>query len=380
MRRDLPQPVAGLGRAEPVSAGLADPLDAVPDVMRAVRLTGHGGLDRLVYEQDVPVPRPQPGEILVAVSACGVNNTDLNTRLGWYSSEVTSQTDAAETPPDSGAWASELRFPRIQGADVVGTVAGHGTGVVGPAHGTRVIIDPWLRASHRSEVGYLGSERDGGFAEYVTVPAQNAHAVSSPLSDVELATFSCSYSTAEHMLERAGVSPGRRVLVTGASGGVGTGLVQIAKARGASVVALTSAAKTEAVSALGADEVIDRNRPDLADAVRASGPFDVFADVVGGPTFPSLFDTMAPEGHYVVSGAVAGPIVSLDLRTVYLRDLTMHGATVVPERVFARLVRRIESDEVRPLVAGTFALADVAEAQRELATRRHVGSFVVTIH
>lgn len=359
---------------------MTDALDAVPETMRAVRLTGHGGLDRLVYEEDVPVPHPGPGEILVAVSACGVNNTDINTRLGWYSSDVTTRTDAeAEPPDDSGAWGPALEFPRIQGADVVGTVVGHGEGVDTPPPGTRVVVDPWLRAARRSDVGYLGSERDGGFADYVTVAAENAHAVSSSLSDVELATFPCSYSTAEHMLERAKVAPGERVLVSGASGGVGTGLVQIAIARGAHVVAVTSEPKAAAVAALGAHEVIDRSRPDLAGVVGELQPFDVFADVVGGPSFPTLFDAIAPEGRYVVSGAVAGPIVSLDLRTVYLRDVTIHGATVVPRGVFNRLLRRIESGEVRPLVAGTFPLSEVAQAQRELATRRHVGSFVITI-
>lgn len=355
-------------------------MPALPETMRAVLLTGHGGLDQLVYTESAPVPSPGPGEILVAVSACGVNNTDLNTRLGWYSSSVTSQTDGMEEPPPgSGGWTTGLRFPRIQGADVVGTVAAHGDGVDTPAIGTRVLLDPWLRSTSRSDTGYLGSEKDGGFAEYVTTPAQNAHAIDSSLSDIELATFPCSYSTAEHMLERASVDTGQRVLVSGASGGVGTGLVQIALARGARVVALTSDSKAADVAALGVDQVIDRNRPDLAAAVETAGPFDVFADVVGGPAFPALFEAIAPGGRYVVSGAVAGPIVPLDLRSMYLRDLTMHGATVVPAPLFARLVQRIECGELRPLVAGVFPLTDVAGAQRELASRRHVGSFVVSI-
>lgn len=354
----------------------ADPL---PRTMKGVQLVGHGGLDRLVLATDIPVPQPAPGEVLIQVSACGVNNTDINTRLGWYAPDVDGATDEATGSAGDGAWGSAMEFPRIQGADVVGVVVALGDDVASPPAGTRVIVDPWLRAERRSDTGYLGSESDGGFAEYVTVPAINAHAISSPLSDVELATFPCSYSTAEHMLERTRVGPGQRVLVTGASGGVGTGLVQIARARGASVVAVASGSKAAAVERLGADAVIDRTAGELAAAVKDAGPFDVLADVVGGPDFGDLLDAVVPGGHCVISGAVAGPIVPLDLRTIYLHDLTIHGATMVPVDVFARLLRRIQAGEIRPLVAGTFPLENVARAQDELARRQHVGSFVVKV-
>lgn len=349
--------------------------------MRAVRLVAHGGLDRLVYSEDVPVPEPAPGEVLIEVAACGVNNTDINTRVGWYSTVIT-EGNVAQVPsaPIDGAWGAPLEFPRVQGADVVGRIAAHGTGVATPPLGTRVMVDPWLRGETRADTGYLGSERDGGFAEYVAVPAHNAHPVSSSLSDVELATFPCSYSTAEHMCERAGVGAEQRILVSGASGGVGTGLVQIARARGASVVALAGPSKLAGVQQLGADVVIDRTSAELAAAVHGAGPFDVFADVVGGVSFPELFEAITPGGTYVVSGAVAGPVVDLDLRSLYLRDLTMHGATVVPPHVFAKLLRRIEAGELQPVVAGTYPLDQVATAQTRLSERRHIGSFVVEMN
>lgn len=191
--------------------------------MRAVVLTGHGGLDALECRTDVPVPTPGPGEVLIAVAACGMNNTDINTRTGWYSKTVTSATgsDVAHTDAD-GSWGGGLTFPRIQGADPAGQIVAVGADVPAERIGQRVLVDGWLRdpdgVLERS--GYLGSEIDGGYAEYVTAPAGNAQAIDSDLSDVELASFPCSYATAEHMLHRAGVREGQWVLVTGASGGV----------------------------------------------------------------------------------------------------------------------------------------------------------------
>ncbi len=327
--------------------------------MRAVVLTGHGGLEMLKYRDDVPVPEPGPGEVLIAVAACGMNNTDVNTRVGWYA---------------GGGWGGDLAFPRIQGADPAGRIASAGDGVDPARVGERVLVDAWLR--DREPPAYLGSEVDGGFAEYVAVPAANAHRIESDLTDVELASFPCSYATAEHMLHRAGVAAGQRLLVTGASGGVGAALVQLAKRRGAEVVAITSAAKVEAVRALGADQVVAREVDGLAAAV---GAIDVLADVVGGEQFASLFEAIRRGGHYVTAGAVAGPVVPLDLRTLYLRDLTMHGATVLPPEVFANLVGYIERGEIRPVVAGTFPLERLAAAQEAFLARRHVGSWVIEI-
>ncbi len=330
----------------------------IPPTMRAVLLMGHGGLEQLEYRDDVPVPRPRPGEVLIRVGACGMNNTDVNTRVGWYA---------------GGSWGGDLAFPRIQGADPAGRIAAVGPGVEPARVGERVLVDAWIS---RSPPRYLGSEVDGGFAEYVMVPAGNAHPVDTELSDVELASFPCSYATAEHMLHRAGVTAGQRVLVSGASGGVGGALIQLAKRRGAEVVAVTSAAKADAVREVGADAVVPRGAADLAAAV---GAVDVFADVVGGASFPVLFETIRPGGHYVTAGAVAGAEVRLDLRTLYLRDLTMHGATVLPREVFAALVGYVERGEIRPVVAGTFPLQRLAEAQEAFLARRHVGSYVVDV-
>ena len=182
------------------------------------------------------------------------------------------------------------------------------------------------------------------------------------------------------MLSRPGVAVGQWVLVTGASGGVGGALVQLAKRRGASVIALTSAAKMAPVQALGADVVLDRETSGLVDSiVDSTGGIDVFADVVGGDLFAPLLETVRPGGHYTTAGAIAGPIVPLDLRTLYLHDLTMHGATVVPEDVFADLVGYIERDEIEPVVAATYPLERIREAQEAFLEKRHVGAIVIEV-
>ncbi len=248
--------------------------------------------------------------------------------------------------------------------------------------GDRVLVDAWLRdpGGELEKAQYLGSEVDGGFAEYVRVPAVNAHRIESDLTDVELASFPCSYATAEHMLHRAGVREDQWVLVTGASGGVGGGLIQLAKRRDAKVAAVTSAGKIDAVRATGADVVLDRAQDDLAAAVLdTTGGVDVFADVVGGEGFALLYETIRRGGHYTTAGAIGGPIVPLDLRTLYLHDITMHGCTVLPPAVFRNLIGYIEDGEIRPIVAGTFPLAELRTAQEEFVRKRHVGAFVVEV-
>ncbi len=351
--------------------------------MRAVVLTGHGGLDKLEYRTDTPVPNAGPGEVLLAVAACGMNNTDVNTRTGWYSKTVSSASgdDIGEHDTD-GSWGGGLTFPRIQGADPAGRIVAVGDGVDMDRIGQRVLVDAWLRdpSGALDKARYLGSEVDGGYAEYVVVPAVNAHPIDTDLSDVELASFPCSYATAEHMLHRAGVEEGQWVLVTGASGGVGSGLVQLAKRRGARVAALTSAAKADAVRSLGAEAVIDRDQADVTGAVLdATGGVHVFADVVGGELFAPLLETVRRGGHYTTAGAIAGPIVPLDLRTLYLHDLTMHGATVLPPIVFENLVGYIERDEIKPVVAATFPLERMAEAQEAFLRKEHVGAIVIEV-
>jgi len=360
--------------------------------MKAVVLTGHGGLEKLVIHDDLSVPKPKTNEVLIEVGACGINNTDINTRIGWYSKSVRGGTTTAggadgidQISEVDATWsASSVVFPRIQGADVAGRIVAAGHGVPKKRVGERVIVDPWIRdRSHpenRSLAGYLGSERDGGFAQYTTVPEENAFVIKSNLSDAELATFPCSYSTAEHMLDRIKLQEGEKILIPGASGGVGSALIQLAKRRKAQVLAITSKSKMDMIRDLGADHVIDRNQKNLEQNIREVAPggkVNAVADVVGGSSFSMYLNLLCRGGHYVTSGAIAGPIVELDLRTLYLKDLEMHGATVMQVGIFEKLVGYIEHGEIRPLLAKKFPISKIKKAQEEFLNKKHLGNFII---
>jgi len=264
--------------------------------MQAMVLTGHGGMDKLVWHEDWPVPVPKAGEVLIKVGACGLNNTDVNTRSGWYSKTVTTATTGGaydkvgqEDPSWGGA---PLAFPRIQGADVAGTIVAVGSGVSQARMGERVIADCWLRdwsdPMNRAKTGYVGSECDGGFAQYVALDARNALAVDCGLRDAELATFSCSYSTAEGMLSRAGVCEADTVLVTGASSGIGAATAVAAARAGYDVAVcyfsdLQGAERTaEQVRELGRKAVViqgDVSKPE--DVEKMFAAFDAEFDELG---------------------------------------------------------------------------------------------------
>lgn len=356
----------------------------LPKTMRAMVTMGHGDLDQMVLHENWPRPDPAPDEVLIRVRACGLNNTDVNTRSGWYSKTVTDATTGeafAEVGEDDPTWGgAPITFPRIQGADVCGEIVAAGENIDPSRIGERVITDGWLRDADdpddMNKTGYFGSERDGGFAQYTTTPSRNALRVQSDLSDVELATFSCSYSTAEGMLMRAQVRANDTVLVPGASGGVGGALVQLAKRRGARVIAMASEAKHKDVAELGPDMILPRAPDDLRTAL-GNEKITVVADVVGGPYWPRLIDVLERGGRYTCSGAIAGPMVGLDLRTFYLRDLTFTGSTVITPEVMPNLIRYIENGEIKPALAATYPLDQLREAQAAFIAKKHTGNIVV---
>ncbi|MEM7630989.1 MAG: alcohol dehydrogenase family protein [Pseudomonadota bacterium] len=360
----------------------------LPTTMNAFVLHEHGGMEAIRFHEDWPMPAVGADDVLIRVGACGLNNTDVNTRSGWYSKAVTDATTGdgyASVSEEDPSWGgAPITFPRIQGADAVGEVVAVGANGDAAMIGRRVMLDCWLRdwddVANRDKTGYFGSERDGGFAQYTTADRRNVMPVESDLTDAELATFSCSYTTAEGMLNRAQVGADDVVLVTGASGGVGSALIQLAKRRGATVVGLASEAKHDQMAALGADALLPRAPDNLAKALHAAIGRDtvtVVADIVGGPYFAVVIDVLARGGRYTCSGAIAGPVVALDLRTFYLRDLTFTGSTVVPPHVFHDLVRYIEAGEIKPLLAATYPLSQLRDAQQAFIDKAHVGNIAV---
>lgn len=357
--------------------------DSLPDHMVGVHLTGHGGFEMLQYREDLPLPVAEPGEVLIRVGAAGINNTDINTRIAWYSKSVTGDTSSGgekgfdQADDADGSWSGEaLVFPRIQGADCCGRIVAVGDGVDPARVGERVMVRTIQTTGLEGDFvcRTFGSECDGGFAQYTKTASVDALKIESDLTDAELASFPCAYSTAEGMLERANVGA-EVALITGASGGVGSAAVQLAKRRGATVLAIASAAKAGDVTALGADRVIDRGTDLIAEL--GSDSVDVVVDLVAGPDWPPLLDLLRRGGRYVTAGAIAGPIVEFDVRTLYLKDLSFFGCTYQGNGIFENLVAYIERGEIRPVVAQTWPMADIVEAQEAFLSKRHTGKLVL---
>lgn len=351
---------------------------SIPSIMSGVALMGHGGPEMLEWKDDLPVPEIGAGEVLLKVLAAGVNNTDINTRTGWYSKSVTGATaddnlaaDASDSTWDGHA----LTFPHIQGADCCGKVIAVGAGVDPARIGERVIVrtmQNWTDAEGKTKVITQGSERQGAFAEFMAARSIDAVAVHSDWSDIELASIPCATTTAEAMLKRANLGA-ETVLITGASGGVGSAAIQLAKRRGATVWAITKGDKATELRKIGADHTLDR------DEALPENHFDVVIDLVAGPRFDDLLNALKPKGRYVASGAIAGPLVTLDVRTLYLKDLSLLGSTAQPDNVIHDVVGYIERGEIKPLIAQTFPMREIRTAQAAFLSKSYIGKIVLTL-
>lgn len=372
--------------------------------MHAMVLTGHGGPEKLVYRDDVPVPDPAPGEVLIDVAACGMNNTDIKVREAQYAVDFDPNSDAEEVASAASISTIDgetaLTFPRIQGADIVGRIVAVGAGVAAERIGQRVLVDFSIYHGRDenggaimdlANVDYIGHGRDGGFAEYVTVPSANAHSIAAPIPDAALATFGCATLTAEHMLQCIGVAAGQKVLITGAGGGVGSAAVQLARARGAIPVAVTSRGKEAVLTDLGAAACLARQ--DFTDEAghfdraaflkqvqKAAGTrrgMDAVVDQVGGGMFHSLLQSLRPGGHYITAGTIAGYTPRINLHTVYMAFLNIHGSSQGMPEDFRRIVAYIEAGRIKPVLGGVFPLSRLREAQAAFQAKQHIGNLVV---
>jgi alcohol dehydrogenase len=352
-------------------------------LMKAIVTTGNGGYEKLVYK-DVPFPRIGNGEVLIKVLAAGVNNTEINTRLGWYSSSVTESTNATSdikvksmTQNADGGWNNHTPFPLIQGTDCCGLVVNVAKDVDSNLIGRRVLIRPCIRENGFNTLDnvWMGSDFDGAFAQYVKIKQSEVFPVTCDWSDAELGTIPCAYGTSENMLHRADLKAGETVLITGASGGVGSASVQLSKRRKTKVIAIAGEKKQSKVSQLGADLVFGRSDDLLAELGEQS--VDVIIDNVAGCGFPSMLKLLKRGGRLVSSGAIAGPIVDLDMRDMYLKDITLIGTTAWAEPVFTNIISYIEQKEIKPVLAKSFPLDLIVEAQEEFLKKEHVGKFVL---
>ena len=353
--------------------------------MKAVVTTGNGGYEMLDY-RDVPIPEITAGEVLLQVLAAGVNNTEINTRLGWYSSKVTTSTASLTTGEEEmqeakaegdGGWNEATPFPFIQGTDCCGRVVAVAPGGNQSLMGSRALVRACMRSEGWDSLEniWMASDFDGAFAQFVKVPETEVFPIDCDWTDAELGTIPCAYGTAESMIHRAKVAKGEHVLVAGASGGVGSAAVQLAKRRGSVVTAIAGKEKTEKVRAFGADKVIARD-DDVVDCL-GEKTVDVVVDNVAGPGFGGMLKVLKRGGRFVSSGAIGGPLVELDMRDFYLKDLTLIGCTAWDEPVFPNLVSYIEKGEIKPILAKTFPLKEIVDAQREFTEKKHVGKFVL---
>lgn len=352
-------------------------------IMKAVVTMENGDYDKLVYKE-VPIPELKPGEVLIQVLAAGVNNTEINTRLGWYSAAVTESTatvsseekEKAKKEKDGG-WNEETPFPFIQGTDCCGRVIGAGSDKDKNLMGTRALIRPCIRSQGWDSLEniWMASDFDGAFAQFVKIDAGEVFPVRCNWTDAELGTIPCAYGTAENMIHRTKLTKGEHIVIPGASGGVGSALIQLAKRRGAYITAIAGKDKIDRVKQIGADVVIPRGENLLKTIGNKSA--DVVIDNVGGPDFPYLMEILKRGGRYASSGAIAGPIVSLDMRTFYLKDITLIGCTAWDRPVFPNLVSYIENGEIRPLLEKTFPLEKIVDAQKEFSEKKHVGKLVL---
>ncbi len=335
--------------------------------MTAAVTVAHGGPDRIEIRSDWPVPDLMSGRALVKVTAAAVNNTDIWSREGAY---------GTATDPDAIAgWRGvPLDFPIIQGIDIAGVVVAVGDDVDRKWVGRRVIVDPAVDYEGGYPTRIVGSETDGGFAQFHACAERQLHDVtSSPLTDPQLSCLPTAYGTALGMINRADCAGGERVLVTGASGGVGMAALQLLLARGCDVVARTSESKRDLIAGLGVAEVSARG----VDDVSLLRHVDAVVDVVGGDEFGLLIDRLRDGGRLVTAGAIAGPVVPFDIRRLYLHQRTLIGSTMHTPADFAELAEIAVAGSVEPLVAATFALDRIADAQARFIAKDFVGKLVV---
>lgn len=329
----------------------------IPATMRALRFHRHGGPEVLVWDE-LPVPEPGPGEVLVRSRGFAVNWADLMERAGVY--------PGAPDPP------------YVMGHDLCGDVAAHGPGVDAPAAGTRVF-------------GLL--PRAGSSAEWVVARADQVYPVPDALTDAEAAGLGSPFLTADAALVTMGrLERGETVLVHAAAGGFGSATVQLAKAYGAGTVIATagSAAKLERAAALGADVTVDYTTEDFVEVVHKATDgrgVDLVVESVGGDVLARSFDCVRPAGRLVSVGASSGRSTSrFRLQTLFETGITVGGFTLGlwiqhnPELVapsVARVLRVLGGGAVRPVVARVFAPGEIAEAHAFLADRQSIGRTIV---
>ncbi len=332
--------------------------------MKAVRLHTTGAPEVLRVEE-LPTPEPKAGEARVRLEAAALNHLDIWVRTG-------------NVP---------VSTPRTLGSEGAGRVDKLGPGARGFREDQPVVVVPWIypprSATPNLNAGILGVARDGCYAEQVVVPVQALRPLPARLSSVQGAAFPLVASTAYHMLiGRGALRPGETVLITGATGGVGTAAVQIARAAGAQVIAASrSPAKAQRLQDLGAHEVVDASG-DLAEQVLSltgGRGVDLVAEQVGVAVWEACLAAVRPGGRIVFCGTTSGSQVNMNLQPAYRREISILGVFgALPEEV-DRVWSLVERGTMRALVDRSLPLDKAAEAHRLMEEAAHFGKLVLTM-
>jgi alcohol dehydrogenase len=335
--------------------------------MRAVVIREHGGLDRMVFEPEYRDPVPGPGDLLVRVRACTLNHHDVFTRRGMPGIKIP--------------------FPLIMGIDVAGDVEALGPGTAGFTPGERVLIDPIDRVGR----GFMGETFDGGLAELVRVPAHMCVKLPDAVGYAEAAALPTAYGTAHRMiLTRGKLQAGETILILGASGGVGTCCVQLARRVGARVaVAASSAEKLERLKALGADIGLDYAKDDWVaechrrfgrarTSKREEGGVDMVVNFTGGDTWTKALRVLRRDGRMLTCGATAGYDPPEDIRFIWTFELNIVGSNGWTRRDVTALLDMVATGALVPVLhPERFPLERAADALGALENRTAFGKVVV---
>lgn len=342
--------------------------------MKAIVIDKHGGPEALTY-REIETPQPTAGEVLIKVEACGLNHLDIWTRAGT---------------------AFPTKLPHILGSDVVGTVAELGAGVSGINVGDFVMVAPGMGcgecvaclANNDSLCAHyhmMGRDRWGGYAEYCTAPAKSLIPISRRYSAAEWAATPLVFLTAWHMLvTRAQLKKGETVLILAAGSGIGTAAIQIAKHIGATVIATASTnEKLSRSMTLGADNTINyTTHPEFHKEVKKitdGRGVDVVFEHVGPSTFRSSAASLAPGGRLVFCGATTGAEVAMNLRFMFVRQLSFLGSFMGALSELKQVIPLLENGTFRPVLDSTFPLQDAAAAHQKMEDRNLFGKIVLKI-
>lgn len=325
--------------------------------MKVAAIRSHGGPEAVVIE-DWPQPAPKPSEMLIKVEACGLNYLDVFVRRGMPGVKI--------------------ELPRIGGGDVAGRVETVGSNVDPSWIGRAVVLNPKLPSG-----GVLGEHMNGGLCEFMTAPEGQVLARPETLDAVTAAAIPITFGTAHRMLiTRASLQPGETVLVLGASGGVGTACVQLARHLGAKVIACTSSSEKAArLRDLGADHVLDGSEESIATEVwklTSKRGVDLAINYTGGDTWGDCLRATRKGGRLLTCGATAGHDCVIDMRFVWVRELTILGSTGYRQEDIAAMVAAVADGAMRPLIDKVLPLDRTAEGMQMLEDRTVIGKVVVT--